>query len=379
MEDKARKNEREEVPAVLAEDPTYRFYSAVSARIKEAVNKSGKSQRQIVAEIEKLGLPINQGSISKLTDYKAGDDNKRAPTLSMIHVVYLCRVLGLNIADIMDIAGNPLEEHNVLPPAPSHGGKTQTLVFDPGQQEYFGYLPQEPFYCYFYPTISSEHSMLCGRLRFFENAARHRCDASLELEVEQQLDENGKPITKKYTGTLIVSIPQRSCYCILYNLDYGEICMLNFHHRYFLTRHSLQCRLACAITTSAGENRRPTVHRMLITKNQLSEEELKILKPQLRLNTKRIVVPKEAVDALMKDGELPEEIAMLFGEGRPIEPKPYYAFDESLIQSQEIEVMDRIKAISRLREFSEAPCYNKSSSKADDLIFKYLNQISKAN
>lgn len=379
MNKKAGKDEREEVPAFFAEDPTYRFYSAVSARIREAFERSGKSQRQIAAEIGKLGLPINQGSISKLMDYKAEDGNKRAPTLSMIHVVYFCKVLGLDVADVMDIAGNPLEEHDVLSPGPGHNEKAQTFVFDPSQQEYFGYLLQEPFYCYFYPTISSEHSILRGRLRFFENAPRRRCDASLELEVEQQLDENGQPITKKYTGTMVVSIPQRSCYCILYNLDYGEICMLNFHHRYFLTRHSLQCRLACAITTSAGENRRPTVHRMLITKNELSEEDLKILKPQLRLNTKRIVVPKEAVDALIKDGELQEKVSKLFGEGNQIEPKPYYAFDESQIQSQEIEVMDRIRAISRLREFSEAPCYNKSSSKADDLIFKYLNKISKAN
>ncbi len=253
------------------------------------------------------------------------------------------------------------------------------MVFDPDKLEFSGYLSDEPFYCYFYPTISSEHSLLCGRLRFTKNKARQRCDAFLEIEARQRRDADGEAVKKLYRGTLIVSIPQRSCYCILSNLEYGEICMLNFHHRYFLTQHSLQCRLACAITTSAGENRRPTVHRMLITKNALSDADLKILKPQMRLNTRKIILPKEEVDRLIQAGELPEQVAALFREGGPVAPMPYYAFDESRIQGMEIETMDRIRAISRLRDASAAPTYCKSSAKADELIFKYLNQMSKAN
>ncbi len=355
------------VPEILAEDTTYRFYSAVSKRIRDAIEQSGMSQREIVAAMEGMGLAVNQGSISKLQDYKARDGNKRAPTLSFIHIVYLCKVLNLNLEDIAGISGDPMEERGIIPSDAAYDEKSRALVFDPDKLEFSGYLSDEPFYCYFYPTISSEHSLLCGRLRFTKNKARQRCDA------------DGEAVKKLYRGPLIVSIPQRSCYCILSNLEYGEICMLNFHHRYFLTQHSLQCRLACAITTSAGENRRPTVHRMLITKNALSDADLKILKPQMRLNTRKIILPKEEVDRLIQAGELPEQVAALFREGGPVAPMPYYAFDESRIQGMEIETMDRIRAISRLRDASAAPTYCKSSAKADELIFKYLNQMSKAN
>lgn len=367
------------VPEILAEDTTYRFYSAVSKRIRDAIEQSGMSQREIVAAMESMGLAVNQGSISKLQDYKARDGNKRAPTLSFIHIVYLCKVLNLNLEDIAGISGDPMEERGIIPSDAAYDEKSRALVFDPDKLEFSGYLSDEPFYCYFYPTISSEHSLLCGRLRFTKNKARQRCDAFLEIEARQRRDADGEAVKKLYRGTLIVSIPQRSCYCILSNLEYGEICMINFHHRYFLTQHSLQCRLACAITTSAGENRRPTVHRMLITKNALSDADLKILKPQMRLNTRKIIVPKEEVDRLIQAGELPEQVAALFREGGPVAPMPYYAFDESRIQGMEIETMDRIRAISRLRDASAAPTYCKSSAKADELIFKYLNQMSKAN
>ena len=106
---------------------------------------------------------------------------------------------------------------------------------------------------------------------------------------------------------------------------------------------------------------------------------MKILKPQMRLNTRKIILPKEEVDRLIQAGELPEPVAALFREGGPVAPTPYYAFDESQIQGMEIEIMDRIRAISRLRDASTAPTYCKSSAKADELIFNYLNQMSKAN
>ncbi len=98
------------VPEILAEDTTYRFYSAVSKRIRDAIEQSGMSQREIVAAMEGMGLAVNQGSISKLQDYKARDGNKRAPTLSFIHIVYLCKVLNLNLEDIAGISGDPMEE-----------------------------------------------------------------------------------------------------------------------------------------------------------------------------------------------------------------------------------------------------------------------------
>lgn len=366
----------------LTDDPTYRFYHMISIRLNDAFKSSKMTQQQLAERVSGMGLSISQSSISKIMNYTIPAGSKRAPALPMIHVVYLCRALGLKLEDVIENGSSPLEAHSAIPSPldPEYAENVRTLVFDPSQPEFAGYLtsdPSAPFHCYFYPTISSEHTMLHGELTFLENRARRRCDASLVLKVGQQLDENRNPIEKRYTGTLIVSVPQRSCYCILSNMEYGEICMINFHHRYFLTKHSLQCRLACAITTSAGENRRPTVHRMLITKNVLSDEDLRILKPQLRLNSKRITVPEDDLNRLIDAGELPEAVAGQI-KGRIGEPKRYYSFDESQIQSMEIDFMDRVEAIARLREVSTDLCYNKSSSKADDLIFKYLNRVSKA-
>ena len=116
------------VPEILAEDTTYRFYSAVSKRIRDAIEQSGMSQREIVAAMEGMGLAVNQGSISKLQDYKARDGNKRAPTL--YYAFDESQIQGMEI-EIMDRirAISRLRDASAAPTYCKSSAKADELIF----------------------------------------------------------------------------------------------------------------------------------------------------------------------------------------------------------------------------------------------------------
>lgn len=253
----------------------------------------GINQCQVVTLCHNEGLKIGQSAVSKILNYSADNNKSRAPTFSLIHVVYLCRVMGLNISQVLPSTSttDTTDTTNPISNLTSAGiaQDVHTMVTDPSRIEFKGYISNEPYYCYFFPTISTQHNLLVGTLSFTRNDVKKKCDATLELRHGEKEHD-----IKRYKGSLIISQPQHTCYCTLSNLEeYGEICMMNFHHRYFLTESGLQCRLASAITTSAGEQRRPTVHRMLITKKKLSEETQELIKAQLLLNSKSIIIAKK--------------------------------------------------------------------------------------
>ena len=80
-----------------------------------------------------------------------------------------------------------------------------------------------------------------------------------------KIDVSGQKITKNYTGDMIISVSFSSCYCSLINSEIGELCFLFFHHM-FLFSQEIICRVGGVLTTSSGSNRRPTMHRMVISK-----------------------------------------------------------------------------------------------------------------
>lgn len=80
-----------------------------------------------------------------------------------------------------------------------------------------------------------------------------------------------------YIGKFAISPRMGSCYCLLESREIGELCFIVFRHIY-LNNENLKCRLAAVATASAGDNPRPTTHRMLICREEVPEEKMEILK-----------------------------------------------------------------------------------------------------
>lgn len=352
---------------------TYYYYSKITRRLKKVIERQGLSQKEIVERCASMGVKMTQGALSKLLNYEALYDvqsKQRNTNLSLAHIVCICKVLSLDLSAILDLDLENMELDALLD-APvrgesGHKAVRQSLVSNPDEYEFTGYVGE--YKTYFYPTISGENKILTGVLSLKRNDGNDSCSARLELDTNQK-DRTGKPIIKKYYGRFLISPHQRAGYCILRNDKLGEINMLVLSHQQF-NNQELMCKLAACITTSAGGNQRPTLHRVLISRHALNAQELETIKPQLLLNTDEIQIETSVYEAIQD--QLPQAVQDLVA--KMVKPRSFYCINESMIVNTVDGQREKAEAICLLREHSTAPRYNKVGTKADELVYKYLYQ-----
>ena len=147
----------------------------------------------------------------------------------------------------------------------------------------------------------------------------------------------------------------------------------------------LECRLGAVLTSSAGENRLPTMQRILISRKELTDEILYFLESQLLLNASEILLSQNAFNAMLKDKEFPEDFKEYFCDSEKgnvfsnVLSVPYYYLYESMIRDSFMSQEDILKSICLLRKYSTAPRYNKVGGKADEIVYKLLNDVFKIN
>ena len=185
----------------------------------------------------------------------------------------------------------------------------------------------------------------------------------------------------KRQGKVTVSLSMSACYFVLTETEIGEICFLVFNHL-FLFKEDLICRMACAATVSSGGNKRPTMHRLLLSRAELDvdhpdSEDFKFLRGQLMLNTSDILIEKRAYDKFKKEEQdfvEKNEIRELLDEleGGTWESLQVYRIDEAKIRNADCRQEEKIRLISLLRNYSMNEKYNKISTKTDEHICNYI-------
>jgi hypothetical protein len=350
------------------------FYSEVAGRLRNIIMEKNIKQEDITKKCKDFGLVISQSTISKILKYKEYlDKNRRPPSISLSHVVGICKVLEIETSAVLAIEKKDFNLDAVLKNSDKFKADSskqiESFIFNPEEDAFKGYLGE--YYCYFHPTISTENTLLRGKISFAPDASKKECEAKLTLFTNDR-DHNGEIIKKYYHGRLIISLPQSSCYCVLSSAELGEINMFTFHHRYF---HGSQmyCRLAATVTTSAGDTRRPTMHRMFICRENVMDklgEDFEILISQLLLHNSEMLIRKDNLPS-----GLPKEIEKLIREETPV--TEYYSFRESKLYDVNIDDFERLKAIFRLRQASASPKYNKIGSKSDEITYHFLRKCNK--
>lgn len=195
------------------------------------------------------------------------------------------------------------------------------------------------------------------------------CKTTLKLFTgdKKKVDGKDQEVVKEYSGEFVISIPMQSCYCFLKNAQMDEQCFFVFHH-WHIFNNDLLCRVAAAATTSAGGNRRPTIHRIYMCRDKLSIDEQKYIRGQLRLNDSEILVSKKRYKQMISEQNIPEEFCRIFEQEAKIEE--YYSVAEAKLINCEIVDKEFAKVISLLRDYSVAPKYNKVSMKTDEFVYE---------
>lgn len=337
------------------------YQKDIIGRIKNTMRDGDVTQLELS---EKTG--INQSMISKLLSGSS--------ILNLNHIIKICIALKKSPSELLSSNDTSLDEIFGNDDIYSSGlmSENDNLIFDTSRSAFKGYL-DIPFFVYFLSTMDTEEKILKGTLLFKGSKNNKRCEASLELFTGKK-DIEGNEITKVYKGEMIVSITMSTCYVILVNNTIGEICFFSFRHM-FLFNHDMLCRIAEVLTTSSGENRRPTIHRMIISRYELdTQEDRHFINGQLKLNEPDIFIEKNVFDELKNSDfvKQSQNLITFFNEMQPPKEITYYKIDENILRSSPVETYDKILGISLLKEKSNSCKNNKVDSDLDEYIYKYI-------
>ena len=248
-----------------------------------------------------------------------------------------------------------------------------TLVTDPKNTLFAGYI--QDYYCYYYPTDSSENkepeNILKGVLKLAADG--NYCKAILTINTNT-VNDNGNINYKKYSGYAAKSPTVNSLNCIMYSNSLCEFCFLMF--RYFKLNFGKQdCRIAEVLSSSsATEDRRPTTLRMLLTRDPIKDSDLKIVAPALSLNYSTIAINRDNLIKIGGISDIYKRIVESLINSTP--PIPVYLWKEDDIFNLAFEYLKKKEAalefIMLLRADSYAYRYNKVGKKADDAVRNIL-------
>lgn len=248
--------------------------------------------------------------------------------------------------------------------------ESDSLIINATRQAFKGYINNN-YNIYFLSTVSGATEIITGTISFSMSQS-DSCDVNLIIYTGKK-DLLGNSITKNYSGTMIISIPMSTCYCPLINIEIGELCFLEFHHM-FLFNEQMVCRVGAALTVSSGENRRPTMHRLIISDYKFdinNENDKDFLFGQLRLNNKKILINEEDLSEILKrynNKKISETITKT--QANIIE------LDENNLLAMDLDIKDKIALINILRSKSYANKNNKISTNTDEFLYEYIKNKS---
>ena len=233
------------------------------------------------------------------------------------------------------------------------------------------------YFCIFHSTESSSQKIQRGILEL-NKQSNGQCSAEFLL-----LKPDNTPI-KQYSGLFFINTYFDTCYCILCGNSWQEINMLIMPW-FKPTSSDNQYMMALVLTTSAGTNKRPTAHRMLISRKELRGQALELATSQLQLNTDSIYIKEDQLNCLEtavkeQQQQHPDskhlDLALKFCQIIRQEGERFtmYRIDESrLLEVESIckDVQQRALATALIRTYSDGFYHNKIGKSGQE-IFKSI-------
>lgn len=338
------------------------YYKLVAQRINNAMRRKEINQSILLKKCAENGYFISQSTLSKILQGNT--------SISLINAVQICKVLKEDIADMLS-----MDERNVMYESNINTDASSQLIYRGDNPVFRAYLGE--YYCYFFSTISNEDRLIPGKLELKPTQSGSRCIATMVLETGKT-GENGKLITKCYEGDMIISTSMNAAYCTVVNEEIGEICYFIFRYSQ-INYEKLMCRLAIVLTVSAGDNRIPTAHRMLISRKKMGSILDDYLSGQLHLNGSDILLEPENVKLMREDANMPQWFKDNFDKFISTTALQYYRAQELIVRASHAPKKDKNEFICLLRKYSSAPKYTKVSAKADEFVYELVKNYDDAD
>ncbi|MBD5395365.1 MAG: helix-turn-helix transcriptional regulator [Lachnospiraceae bacterium] len=332
----------------------------IGSKLQEIIRNKKLSQKDIVTLCEKKNIKISQATISNAL-HKPG-------SMSLSTLIKICDGLDIYIPDLL--SSDPLESIDNIKSA---------FILDSSDDAYSGYLGD--FHAYFLPTTNTSSKLVHGYLSFNPDLGTNRCIATMDLDTGGRTSNN-EPIWKHYTGNMVISLRQHCAYCTLISKKLGEICLFIFEHDY-LNNSSLYCTMANAVTSSAGRFRQPTVHRICLSRCELSDDAARLLVGELLMINDKFFISEKKLDNFFKLNSISPEFRKKIENLTAQPTNRYYMLSEKSLQTPlsatelsgvEFEFAQNI---SLLKSYSEASPNNKITMETENILFNLLKGLAK--
>lgn len=179
----------------------------------------------------------------------------------------------------------------------------------------------------------------------------HECSAILDID-SGDLTTEGSPFSKHYEGTLIYS-SNSQMFCRLVCSKYGDMWFMVFNHGN-LNNKELACVVGCAATASSGRIRHPAIHRFCLCNMQqypvIDPDTQSLIEGLLRIQEKHIIIKKETVDTLLKQGSFDPAFRTNLENYLNI-AQVYYALPKGTLK-EDIPLATSIKELAKLSNVS---------------------------
>lgn len=330
-----------------------RCLDEVWERVELLMRIKGISQTKLVELCKESGYAITQPEISKLKRKKC--------RITLYQTMAFSEVLDTSLEYL--IKGKKVEEDRTFIPFSSNS----KFVIRTDDQAFRGILGI--YHTIFHSTSETEDKWLKGILSFKQDR-RRICRAEFTLYTGEKDEEQIEELKKIYRGQVIISKESSVIYCILVNDVICEMCFLELHYRTFRTR-KMACRMGMALTVSSGEHQFPTVHKMFLSRKEITDKLLKDISPVLRMNRNKIEISQKQ---LLKIKEENPEIQTYISEILEQEGEKYYCIENRIhnILSR-ISINEERKLMELMKEYSQEP-YALSLTEVEDSYTFWLQE-----
>lgn len=347
------------------------FYRAAYRKLDEVRIRRNISEGELAQKLTEAGDPMQQPGVSK---------NLKDGPVNILRLVKMCKIVGADMNEIFlhdyQEANQKIENDSNDSSDNNDSNDLQTMlgdrfICDPAAKEMSHYL--NTYYAYFRSTKSDEDKVLSGQLKIMPSADGHRCEATFSFFT------GITNYIKNYTGVVVFSKDLHSAYCTLVSPELGEISHILFSTA-STVQENIECKVAMALTASAGSKKLPTAHKMILSTRELTAGEIEILKGQFCLGRSDILISEEKFKEFLADERLTPEFREWFEKWRGESHQPWltkkescYVIDEHFItRDNTLEPWKKAQAVSLLRFYSKAPKYAKVGEKCDLLVKNYV-------
>lgn len=347
----------------LEKDNKTRIADNIKYLLDERQNNGEKSRNGFVNFCkEKYNYDINEGNLSK----RVNGQISFGPML----LAYMCEYLEVSMEQVCYERMTPAI--NIIKRSYDGGELLEKFtVKKENLDKYYG-----SYYCYFFPTIKEEKGVIQGKFDIEKLDDEPYAKVKLVLNIRNKEWGRKKHIIQKmYEGIMIISSKLSVCYCIISNAELGECNFITFRFNRALNTTDNQGGLAVVSTVSAGHEKVPTIHRMLISRKRLTKAMQKKLIPCLYLNRSDIVIEMNKLEEVIDAYDLSQEAKKTIKDN--MKYRDLCVISESALKlavEKEANGCSVWEVISGVRGKAYNVKYNKISEKADRNVINLLLQ-----